>query len=89
LECWEAVPGTVDLGFFSHPVIKGPVNEGRNGAFFRKALVVFQFGVSVLLIISVTCVLSQMHYVKNADLGFEKEQSLIVRLDNGSISEKR
>lgn len=69
--------------------LKGQLTKGRNGVFFRKALVVFQFGVSVLLIISVTVVLSQMRYVKNADLGFEKEQSLIVRLDNGSISDRK
>ena len=44
--------------------LKGKLRIGKNGAFFRKALVVFQFGISVLLIISVTIIMSQMHYVK-------------------------
>lgn len=65
--------------------LKGKLKTGKSGAFFRKALVVFQFAISVLLIISVTVVTSQMHYVQNTDLGFDKEQSMIVRIDNGPI----
>jgi putative ABC transport system permease protein len=65
--------------------LKGKLKVGKQGAFFRKALVVFQFAISVLLIISVTIVMNQMQYVKSTDLGFKKEQNLIVRIDNGSI----
>lgn len=65
--------------------LKGKLKVGKHGAFFRKALVVFQFGISVLLIISVTIVMKQMYYVRNTDLGFDKEKTLIVRLDNGKI----
>jgi len=65
--------------------LKGKLKSGKGGAFFRKALVVFQFAISVLLIISVTVVINQMHYVQNTDLGFDKEQSMIVRIDNGPI----
>jgi putative ABC transport system permease protein len=69
--------------------LKGKFAAGRSGAFFRKALVIFQFGISVLLIISVTIVMNQMHYVLTTDLGFSKEQSMIVRLDNWPIWQKR
>ena len=48
---------------------------GRNSVFFRKALVVFQFGVSVLLIICITVVIGQMKYLHSNDLGFSKDQS--------------
>lgn len=65
--------------------LKGKLRVGKHGVFFRQALVVFQFGISVLLIISVTIVMSQMHYVQNTDLGFNKEQAMIVRLDNNQI----
>lgn len=65
--------------------LKGKLRSGKHGAFFRKALVVFQFGISVLLTVCVAVVMKQMHYVRNADMGFSKEQSLIVRLDNGTI----
>lgn len=69
--------------------LKGKLKIGKHGAFFRKALVVFQFAISVLLIISVTIVMKQMHYVRNTDLGFNKEQSMIVKIDNGSIYDNK
>lgn len=69
--------------------LKGKLKTGKSGAFFRKALVVFQFGISVLLIISVVVILSQMNYVRNTGLGFNKEQSMIVRFDNLDISGKK
>jgi putative ABC transport system permease protein len=65
--------------------LKGKLKVGKGGAVFRKALVVFQFGISVLLITSVAIVMNQMHYVRNTNLGFNKEQSMIVKLDNGAI----
>ena len=69
--------------------LKGKLKIGRGGAFFRKALVVFQFGVSVLLIVSVVVIMSQMKYMRNTDLGFSKEQAMIVRFDNLAISKKK
>ncbi len=69
--------------------LKGKLKVGKGGAFFRKALVVFQFGISVLLIISVVVINNQMSFVKNTDLGFNKEQSVIVRFDNLDISRKK
>jgi putative ABC transport system permease protein len=69
--------------------LKGKLKRGKSGVFFRKTLVVFQFGISVLLIISVIVIISQMNYVKNTDLGFNKEQSMIVKFDNLAISGRK
>jgi putative ABC transport system permease protein len=69
--------------------LRGKLKRGNSGALFRKGLVVFQFSISVLLIICVSIIMSQMNYLKNTDLGFDKEQSLIVRFDNLSISRNR
>jgi len=69
--------------------LKGKMRTGRNGSFFRKALVVFQFAISVLLIISVVIIMSQMKYMRSTDLGFNKEQAMIVKLDNLAISRKK
>ena len=69
--------------------LRGKLRRGNSGAFFRKGLVVFQFGISVLLIICVVIIMSQMNYIRNTDLGFSKEQSLIVRFDNLSISRNK
>jgi putative ABC transport system permease protein len=69
--------------------LKGKLKRGKGGVFFRKTLVVFQFGISVLLIISVVVIVKQMSYIKNTDLGFDKEQSMIVGLDNTDISQHK
>ncbi|HWC55301.1 MAG TPA: ABC transporter permease [Chitinophagaceae bacterium] len=69
--------------------LKGKLKIGKGGAFFRKTLVVFQFGISVLLIIGVVVIINQMNYVKNTDLGFNKEQTMIVRFDNLAISHNK
>jgi putative ABC transport system permease protein len=65
--------------------LKGKLRVGKNSVFFRKALVVFQFSISVLLIIGITVITSQLSYVRHKDLGFNKEQSVLVRMDNMDI----
>ena len=69
--------------------LRGKLRRGNSGTFFRKSLVVFQFSISVLLIICVSIIMSQMNYLKNTDLGFSKEQALMVRFDNLNISRNK
>ena len=51
-------------------VIRGDVTQGKKGSFFRKALIVFQFAVSVILIIGTLTITSQIRFTRNKDLGF-------------------
>jgi putative ABC transport system permease protein len=62
-----------------HPVrvLKGQLRAG-GGVWFRRILVVAQFTVSVLLIVSTLVISRQINYVKNKNLGFEKEHVLVV-----------
>lgn len=69
--------------------LKGKLKTGKQGNLFRKGLVVFQFGMSVLLVICVFVITGQMNYIRNTDLGFDKTQYLIVRMDNTDISRDR
>jgi putative ABC transport system permease protein len=82
-------PALVLSSFSPADSLKGKLRTGSQGTLFRKALVVFQFGISVLLIIGVTIITEQVRYVQTTDLGFTKDRSMIVRLDNNSIGEKR
>lgn len=61
---------------------KGGTGAGKNVDFFRKGLVVVQFAFSFFLIISAMIVLSQNDYLKNKDLGFHKDQLLVLQLSN-------
>jgi putative ABC transport system permease protein len=63
-----------------HPVeaIKGKVKVGREGKFFRNGLVVFQFCVSIVLMICTAVVFDQLNYVSEKDLGFDKENLVVL-----------
>ena len=65
--------------------LKGKLTLGKGGSFFRQALVVMQFSISVFLIIGSIIIMNQMNYVKNMDLGYDKEQTVIVQINNEDI----
>jgi putative ABC transport system permease protein len=66
-------------------ILRGQLTRGAKGAFLRRALVVFQFAVSVVLIVSVGVVGRQMRYMRIADLGFDREHVVLLPADNEII----
>ena len=56
--------------------LKGSISSKMKGAFLRKILVVLQFTIAVTLIAATGIVSSQMSYIKNKNLGFNKEHVL-------------
>ena len=64
--------------FIPVKVLKGTSSNSLGGGKVRNALVVFQFAISVFLIISTLVVYQQLEYIQNKDLGFSKDQVLIV-----------
>lgn len=64
--------------------IKGSAGQ----LFFKRALVVTQFSVSILLVVCTIIVIRQLHYMKNSDLGFEKQNTVIVPI-LGESSQKQ
>jgi putative ABC transport system permease protein len=70
-----------------HPVeaLKGKVKAGRGGQGFRNSLVVFQFSISIILIICTAIVFDQLNFVSNKELGFNKENLMVLRhVETGS-----
>lgn len=61
-------------------VLKGRFTNSLAAVSLRKGLVVFQFVISVVLIISSVIIANQMRYLRAADLGFDKDQQLIIPL---------
>ena len=52
--------------------LKGKISIGIGDVLLRKILVVIQFAFSVMLIIGTMVITSQLHYIKNKDLGYDK-----------------
>jgi putative ABC transport system permease protein len=61
-------------------VLKGNVGRGLRKGSFRSILVVFQFSVSIVLIAGALIVLSQTRYMKTRDLGFDRDQVLVINI---------
>ena len=60
--------------------LKGVFDSARGKKKFRNALVVFQFVISVTLIICTLLIRNQLSYIKKAELGFNKENMVILPL---------
>ncbi|NOQ25539.1 MAG: FtsX-like permease family protein [Bacteroidales bacterium] len=59
-------------------VIKGVSEKSSNSNFLKVLLVIIQFSISTLLIISIFIFNSQIHFLKNKDLGFDKNNLMIL-----------
>jgi putative ABC transport system permease protein len=64
-------------------VIKGNFTSEISASGIRRSLVVFQFVLSIVLITGIVIIYSQLEYIKNKDLGFDKEQRLIFTFNTG------
>ncbi len=60
-------------------VLKGTVGTKFKRSSFRSAMVVFQFSISIILIIGTIIIYRQLNYIQNKKLGFNKEQVLILK----------
>jgi putative ABC transport system permease protein len=67
-------------------VLNGTLTRGSGAARFRKILVVFQFVLSVFLITGSIVVSKQLNFLKNKNIGYEKEHLLYISLKGGSKS---
>ena len=72
-------------GFSPIKALKGKMSMGKSGSSFRQALVILQFSISVFLIIATVIIAKQMNYVKNKQLGYNQDQTVIVPLNNNDI----
>jgi putative ABC transport system permease protein len=67
-------------------VLKGTLKSGLRGAALRKGLVVFQFVISIVLMISTVVVYRQLDYLKHKNLGYNKEQVVLIPLFFADVS---
>ena len=67
-------------------VLKGG-SKGAGRSIFRSGMVVVQFGLALAMIVSTLIVIQQLSFMQNKDLGFNKEQMMLVDM-NGEANEK-
>ena len=64
--------------FSPYEVLKGNARNSRSNGTLRRILVVFQFAVSILLIVGTLIMSRQIKYMINKDVGFNKEQLIVI-----------
>lgn len=62
-------------------VLKGG-NKGEGKSVLRSTLVVIQFGLAIGMIVSTLIVIQQLSFMKESDIGFDKDQMLLVNMNN-------
>ena len=60
-------------------VLKGKLSTGFKGSILRNILVIFQFSTVIVLIVGTLVIYSQLNYIRNKDLGYNREQLLIIK----------
>jgi len=72
-----------------HPVkiLKGTLTQGIKRVIFRKVLVTLQFILSISLMIGAAIVAAQIHFIKNKNLGYEKENLIHLEMNIDSIDQ--
>ena len=91
---------TLMLGLFSgsypalllskfHPIsiLRGSFKTSSKGVMLRKGLVIFQFTISIVMIIGTTIVYDQLQLLRNADKGFDPEQVVTLNVGHPSLQQ--
>lgn len=69
-------------------VLKGNIALGMKSGFVRSALVVFQFTISIFLVIGTLAVNQQLNFIQNKKLGFNKDQVIMIE-DTYALGDKK
>jgi putative ABC transport system permease protein len=69
-------------------LLKGSFRVGKTGIFIRKSLLSAQFIVSIALIICVLIISGQMDYLRTKDLGYAKNELMLLRMPGELLTQK-
>ncbi|TCC92007.1 ABC transporter permease [Pedobacter frigiditerrae] len=80
-------PALVMSGFSPALAIKNKVAANAGGVGLRKTLVVVQFAITAILIVSTLVVIKQMSYIRDKSLGFDTDAIAMINLPTDSVSQ--
>ncbi|NVO11291.1 MAG: ABC transporter permease [Bacteroidales bacterium] len=66
-------------------VLKGKIQSSSSNINLRKVLVVFQFSISIFLIICALGIFNQIQYLRNKDIGFKGQQIIVIPTRSDAI----
>lgn len=69
-------------------ILKGKFTTSGHGLSLRKALVILQFAISIVLIVSTFVINGQLGFMRNKDLGFDHKNIMVIPLVNNNLRTK-
>jgi len=75
-------PAFVLSGYKPVTVLKGSFSSTSEGSRLRSTLVVFQFAISIALLIGTGVVMKQLNFIQDKDVGFDKEQVVVLPIES-------
>ena len=66
-------------------LLKSKISPGKGTLSIRRSLVVFQFSLSIVMIIATMIVYLQVKFLDTKDMGFNKEQMLVIDINSGKV----
>lgn len=68
-------------------VLKGKINTSFGELLLRKGLVIFQFSISILLIVAVSIIYKQLDHLQSKNLGYDKDNILVFEREDGLMDD--
>ena len=81
-------PALVISSFKPVSVLKGKVIGGKSNAAFRKALVIIQFSISLIMVVCTKIVYDQLDFLQSKDLGYNREQVMVFNMPRPPLNQK-
>jgi putative ABC transport system permease protein len=77
-------PAIILSGFKPAGILKGSFKSSEKGLLLRKTLIVSQFTITIILITGITIIYSQMFFIRQKDLGYDKDALLFLRVNGNT-----
>jgi putative ABC transport system permease protein len=74
-------PAVAFANFKPITVLRGNFKTSNSGVWLRKSLVIFQFAISIFLVVGTLVIYKQLRLIQNQNLGYEKEQLIVIPVD--------
>lgn len=78
-------PAIFQSGLKPLTLLKNKIHIGKGNISLRRSLVVFQFTLSIIMIVATMVIYLQMKYVNTKDMGFNKEKLMVIDINSGKV----
>ena len=79
-------PALILTKFQPVKVLKGAFKNTASGQVLRKSLIVFQFAISVFLIVSTFIVQQQLYFIQHIKLGYDRDHVIVLPIDDKMVN---